>query len=410
MKILWVKPGKLLPLDTGGKLRTYNIATHLSKQNELIFISYYNGPRDEQYERKIREHLPGAVPVCSGIPEVSGLARAVDYLKNFHRPAPYAISRFSSVRVPKIVAEWIAQGCFDVAVCDFLVSTPNFPAELSTPTLLFQHNVESVLWERRYKFADTWTRRISSGIEWRKMVRYEAEQVQRFHRVLAVSETDRLAMNKMTDPSRISVIPTGVDRAMYRYDPKLKPAGPLVVFSGSMDWEPNVEAVEFFCRDIFPHVLEEVPQAVFRIVGRDPRPRVRNLVSKSVEVTGTVPSVVSHLREAAVLVIPLRMGGGTRLKIYEGMAMGKATVSTSIGAEGLDVQHGRNILLADDPREFAQHVVMLLRNEALRREYERAAAAADLCDWSRVAELFAEELQKLIAVGSADRLVSAAAS
>jgi len=138
-------------------------------------------------------------------------------------------------------------------------------------------------------------------------------------------------MSSMVDASHISVVPTGVDLSKYRYDPDLRPQGSLVIFTGSMDWQPNIDGVEFFCNAIWPLVLEKVPQARFRIVGRDPHPRVKNLASSSVEVTGTVPSIVDHLREATAIVVPLRIGGGTRIKIYEGMAMGKATVSTTVG-------------------------------------------------------------------------------
>jgi glycosyltransferase involved in cell wall biosynthesis len=168
---------------------------------------------------------------------------------------------------------------------------------------------------------------------------------------------------------------------------------PLVVFTGSMDWEPNIDGVEYFCREIWPLVLRRVPAARFRIVGRDPDPRVRRLACASVEVTGTVPAITDHLREAAALVVPLRMGGGTRLKIYEGMALGKATVSTSVGAEGLDVRHERDILLADDPAQFADYLVRILLDENLRRMYEASAAAtAQRYDWSEIAKQFAAQL------------------
>ena len=110
-----------------------------------------------------------------------------------------------------------------------------------------------------------------------------------------------------------------------------------MIFTGSMDWEANIAGVEYFCKEIWQRVLAQAPEARFRIVGRDPHPRVKRLASDSVEVTGTVSSIIDHMRQAAVLVVPLRIGGGTRIKIYEGMAMGKATVSTSVGAEGLDV-------------------------------------------------------------------------
>jgi len=282
-----------------------------------------------------------------------------------------------------------------------LHSTLNFPKILATPTALFQHNVETLLWKRRAEFETKWTDRMVSKIEYAKMRRYEPLQTRRFHHVIAVSEADREAMSSMVDPSHVSVVPTGVDLSIYRYDPDLRPLGPLVVFVGSMDWQPNIDGVEFFCQQIWPQVLAKIPDARFRVVGRDPHPRVRRLVSESVEITGTVHSVVDHLREAAVIVVPLRIGGGTRIKIFEGMAMGKATVSTTVGAEGLDVQHGRDILLEDTPADFAHAIVMLLQDEDLRRRFESAAAAtARKYDWSVVTQGFEKALEKTIAAAS----------
>jgi glycosyltransferase involved in cell wall biosynthesis len=407
VKILWVKPGKLLPLDTGGKLRTYNILHHLSAGHDVACLTYYGGPRDQEYEREIGQRLPGAVSVQTAAAEAVGVRRYFEYLRHLPQSAPYAVSRFISPRIQKQVADWISQRRFDVAVCDFLACAPNFPQHLATPTVLFQHNVESVLWKRRAEFAVSPLHRIISKVEYAKMLRYETAQVRRFHRVFAVSEDDRQAMARMTDISRISVIPTGVDLRRYRYDPEVRPVGPLVVFTGSMDWEPNIDGVEYFCREIWSHVLAEVPEAIFRIVGRDPHPRVRSLESASVEVTGTVPSVIEHVREAAVLVVPLRMGSGTRIKIYEGMAMGKAMVATSVGAEGLDVRHEHDIVLADEPARFAEYVVTLLRNENLRRQYEKAAAGTvRQYDWSAVTELLVKQLQKSIPSTSPDNVVS----
>jgi glycosyltransferase involved in cell wall biosynthesis len=407
VKILWVKPGKLLPLDTGGKLRSYNILRQLSAAHQVTYLSYYGGNRDQTYEQEVLQHLPGTIPVHTAVPDAAGFRRYLDYAAHLPFSAPYAVSRFTSLRVQKILEEWMAQRRFDVAICDFLVSAPNFPWDLVTPTVLFQHNVESVLWRRRAQFAVKTADRVISKIEYAKMARYEAAQVRRFHHVLAVSEQDREAMSGMVDPSRISVIPTGVDLAKYRFDPELRPIGPLVVFTGSMDWEPNIDGVEYFCKDIWPLVLAEVPGARFRIVGRDPHPRVKKLASASVEVTGTVPSIIDHLRQAAVLVVPLRIGGGTRIKIYEGMAVGKATVSTFIGAEGLDVHRERDILLADDPQRFAKYIVRLLREENFRRQYEAAAAEnVRKYDWSEISQRFAKEIEKAIGAVAAAKPAS----
>jgi glycosyltransferase involved in cell wall biosynthesis len=204
-------------------------------------------------------------------------------------------------------------------------------------------------------------------------------------------------MTQWVDGDRITVVPTGVDLDEYRPDPNAPEAGPLVTFVGAMDWEPNVDGVEYFASDIWPAIKAEVPEARFRIVGRNPGRRVQKWASDSIEVTGRVPSVVEHLRQSAVAIVPLRIGGGTRLKIYEAMATAKAVVSTTVGAEGLDVHHGRDIILADDPRSFAQAVIMLLRDRELRRRYEQAAAeTAARCDWPAIGERFSEVLRAVV--------------
>lgn len=398
MKILWVKPGKLLPANTGGQLRTYNILRQLSAAHDLTFLSYYGGRRDEAYEAEVLRHLPGTVSICTEAAEESAMERYLDYLRLLiGSPAPYAVSKFTSSRVQTLLSEWIPQRRFEVAVCDFLSSTLNFPADLATPTALFQHNVETLLWRRKAEFEVKLLDRLVSKIEYVKMRRFEPVQLRRFHHVIAVSEADRAAMSGMVDPSHISVVPTGVDLSQYRYDPDARPAGPIVIFTGSMDWEANIDGVEFFCNEIWPLVLAKVPQACFRIVGRNPHSRVTKLASDSVEVTGTVPSIADHLRDAAVFVVPLRIGGGTRIKIYEAMATGKATVSTTVGAEGLDVQHGQDILLEDDPPRFAEAITAFLLDDEMRRRYEAAAAAtARKYDWSVITQRFVEVLHKTV--------------
>jgi len=397
VKILWVKPGKLLPLNTGGQLRTYNILRQLAAIHELTYLSYYGGLRDESYEREILDHLPGTVSVHTAAPDTTELERRLDYLRRLPWRAPYAVSKFTDPKVQQLISDWDRQRKFDVAVCDFLSSTLNFPVNLATPTALFQHNVECVLWERKTQFEVKALDRTISKIEYAKMRRFEPQQVRRFHHVIAVSEQDREAMKWMVDQSHVSVVPTGVDLKKFQYDPNVRPAGPLVVFTGSMDWEANIDGVEFFCQEIWPLVLAQVPNAKFQVVGRNPHNRIKRLASSSVEVTGTVASVVDYLRDAAVFVIPLRIGGGTRIKIYEGMAMGKATVSTTVGAEGLDVQHGRDIILSDQPEAFAESIIAFLQNEEIRKRFEAAAAAtAKQYDWSVITERFVEVLQKTI--------------
>ncbi len=401
MRILWVKADKLLPVQNGGNIRTYHVLRYLSERHQLTFYSYYGGVPDPGYERELQRQLPGAMAVCTGKRELSGIARGLDYLSHLGAHAPYAVSRFAGARVQKQLQTWFREQRYDVAVCDFLDAAINFPGRLNIPSVLFQHNVESEIWRRHADTAGNPVKKMLYRMEFRKMLRYERAAVRKFQHVIAVSENDRALMTKWVDGDRVTVVPTGVDLAQYRPAPNpLDISAPLVTFVGAMDWEPNVDGVEYFCAEVWPAIKAEVPQARLRIVGRNPDRRVQEWASNSInndnsiEVTGRVPSVVEHLRQSAVIIVPLRIGGGTRLKIYEAMATGKAVVSTTIGAEGLDVHHGHDIMLADDPRSFAQAVIMLLRDPELRRRYENAAAeTAARYDWPAIGERFSEVLQ-----------------
>jgi glycosyltransferase involved in cell wall biosynthesis len=394
MRILWVKADKLLPVENGGNIRTYHVLRYLASRHELTFFSYYGGKPDPDYERELQRRLPGSVALCTGKKELSGVARGFDYLAHVGAQPPYAVSRFADARVQQRLETLVREQRFDVAVCDFLDAAVNFPERPNLPTVLFQHNVESEIWRRHAETAGNPAKKAMYGMEFRKMLRYEKNAVRKFQHVIAVSENDRALMRQWVEGDRITVVPTGVDLVQYAPDPSAPEPGPLVSFVGAMDWEPNVDAVEYFCREIWPPIRTEAPEARFRVVGRNPVPRVAKWASKTIEVTGRVPSVVEHLRQSAVVVVPLRIGGGTRLKIYEAMAAGKAVVSTTVGAEGLDVYHGRDIILADNASAFAQAVVMLLRDSDLRGRYEKAAAeTAARYDWPAIGERFVDVLQ-----------------
>lgn len=397
MRILWVKADKLLPVHNGGNIRSFHILRALAKDHEVTYFSYYGGGRDLAYEQELGEQLPGAICVNTEARELSGFGRGIDYLASVWGAAPYAVSRFRSKRVQERLQTCLAQG-FDVAVCDFLDAAINFLKQRNVPTVLFQHNVESEIWRRHALAESNPLKKQLYRIEHRKMLRYERRLVEQFDHVIAVSENDRRLMSAWVHASDISVVPTGVDLEQYHPDDSARQLESLVVFVGAMDWEPNIDGVEYFCAEIWPKVLASVPSAKFRIVGRNPGRRIQDLACASVEVTGSVSSVVEHLRQAAVVVVPLRVGGGTRLKIYEAMATGRAVVSTAVGAEGLEFHDGTDIVVKDNPQEFAQSIVHLVRDSASRVALERAAARqAAKFSWGQIGQVFASRLADVVA-------------
>ena len=396
MRILWAKANKLLPVHSGGDIRSYHLARYLASKHDLTFLSYYDGAPDPAYEKELTDHFPGAVCVCTSKP-ADGASRPWDYFRHLGNSAPYAVRRFACSEVQRTIEQWFRNDRFDVAVCDFLDAAVNFPSDLKVPSVLFQHNVESEIWRRHASTHANPIKRLMYSVEFRKMLRYESAAVRRFTHVIAVSDHDRKLMTAWVEPSRVTVVPTGVD--LQNYWPAKTSGNSLnVAFVGAMDWEPNIDAVNYFCEEIWPNVLSKVPEARFKIIGRNPDRRVQKLASQSVEITGRVPSILEHLHKAAVAVVPLRIGGGTRLKIYEAMAAGKAVVSTTVGAEGLQVHNGKDIILTDSPREFAAAVVSLLLNNDMRHQYETAAAElASRFDWSAIGQEFARVLGDVIA-------------
>ncbi len=398
MKILWVKAGKLLPVDTGGKIRSFNLLRELDARSEVTLLSYYGGPRDVEYERAIAATFPRAVAVHTGVPDGSPIARTVDYARRLLSPAPYAVSKHTASAVRQLVTAWDAERRFDVLLCDFLAPSLNFPRRPCTPSVLFQHNVESILWRRQ---ADTERRpahRAVFQVEAWKMDRYERATVGRFDHVIAVSQADRDAIARMIPAERITVVPTGVDTKAFRPVVRNTSPEPIVLFLGSMDWEPNIDGVQYFVESMWPAIRAAVPGARFQVVGRNPAPSIRRLASDDVEIVGTVPSVIEYLHRAAAVVVPLRVGGGTRLKIYEAMGAGKAVISTTIGAEGLDYNDGRDILIADTPDAFSRRVIEVLRHADRRQGLEDAAfALASQYDWSSIARTFQATLDRAVA-------------
>jgi sugar transferase (PEP-CTERM/EpsH1 system associated) len=414
VKILWLNAGLLLPLDKGGKLRTWHLMRHLAAQHDITYVSFC----DPDHDPADRE---GMAAVCSRIETIpradtpKGTLRfKAEAAASVLSPLPYAIGKYRSAAFRKTVRDLLARDRFDLIVCDFLFPAVNLPRRLPCPAAIFTHNVESEIWRRHAETKQNPIARALFGLQARRMLRYESRALSRFDLILTVSGTDRDTLRELYGASisaPIHVVRTGVDTAYFHPLPHV-PVNPAhLVFTGSMDWLPNEDGIQWFCRDVLPVIKRDVPQVTLSIVGRSPSPAVKSLESvPGVRVTGRVDDVRPFIRESAVFVVPLRVGGGTRLKIFEAMAMAKAVVSTTVGAEGLPVTHDRDILLADDAGSFARAVVRLLRDGNERRQLESAARAlvAQHFDWSAVAHDLDVALTRCAQLDIPDRRASAA--
>ena len=404
MKILWLKTELLHPVDKGGKIRSYYMLKELKRSCHITYLTLDDGTADNKARELANEYCHELVCVPHRQREKFTAGFYVELLLNLASELPYAIKKYESPAMRHEITARVAQGSFDVLVCDFLAPAVNVPSGLNCRSVLFQHNVEAMIWKRHYDVQTNVAKRAYLYRQWQKMRAFEAKSCLQFDSVVAVSREDRELMQQQYGVDQIYDVPTGVDTEYFRPSGRVTSQPKNLVFTGSMDWLPNEDAIRYFTAQIMPLIEHAVPGVTLTVVGRNPYPSLVELSKRdpSVVVTGRVEDVRPFMEEAAVYIVPLRIGGGTRLKIYEAMAMEKAIVSTSIGAEGLPVIDGKDILLADTPEAFAEAVVSLIRQESSAAELGKQAAAKvrERFGWDTVAESFSEICQRTLGIKS----------
>ena len=407
MKILWVKAGGLVPPDTGGKIRSYNILRELARQHSITFFSFY-AAHDCDLHPDLKNMVDRVVCVPLDLPAPKSFAEMLDYSIRLFSSAPYNITKYCRPQVRRRLRALLKQETYDVMLCDFMAAAGVIPWDWPTPKVLFTHNVEAAIWRRHYEVATNPIWKAISWREWRKTEAAERTYLRLADRVLTVSETDRDAFASFVEPGKLAVIPTGVDVDYFHPTPVEETANSLV-FTGSMDWLPNEDAILYFVDAVLPLIKKQCPEISLEVVGRSPSRKLQALAARegSLRLTGWVEDIRPFVARGSVCIVPLRIGGGTRLKIFEAMAMSKAVVSTSVGAEGLPVQSGANIIVADTPGDFAQSVVSLLCDPSQRRRLGTSARALvqEKYSWPKVAESFASALRDTI-IPSAPRNAS----
>jgi glycosyltransferase involved in cell wall biosynthesis len=400
MKILWANTNLLHPTTKGGQIRTLEMLRILRRCHEIHYVTF-SDPRNPAPLRSSGEYSAYVHSVPRRSVSKTSLAFCGEVVRGIFSPEPVATERHRSGKMSSLISRLLARERFDRVVCDHLAPASHF-ADLSR-CLLFQHNVETAIWRRRAEQASDPVRRWYLRGQAERMSTFESRVSRAAGHVVAVSPADAELMRQWFGVSRISEIPTGVNLEFFAA-PASSPAVADLVFVGSMDWSPNIHGIRFFLTDVLPIIRRRRPHCSLAIVGRMPPADIRGWARRDsrILVTGTVPDVRPYLWGSAVSIVPLYIGGGTRLKIYESMAARVPVVSTSVGAEGLDVRPPDNIRIADTAEAFAEECLTLLENAT---ERDRLASAA--CDmvssrysWATVAKRFEEILERAPCLGA----------
>lgn len=394
MKILWVCPTFLHPPTRGGQIRTLGMLRELHRSHEIHFAALRRPEHGAEGVERSVEYCSRSYPIPHCPPTARSAAFYIQAVQSVFSGMPLAVSRWRSAALRRRVAQLLEEERFDHVVCDFLAAAPNVPG--IERAVLFQHNVETMIWERLRDTAGDPLRRLAFQYEAARMLAYERSVCRSARHVIAVSEEDASRMHSRFGVSRISSVPTGVDIGYFTPPPDVSPVADLM-FVGSMNWMPNIDGVSWFSQEVLPLILARDPSCRVAIVGRTPPPSITRLaeIHPNLSVTGSVPDVRPYLWGSKVCIVPLRAGGGTRLKIYEAMAARIPVVSTSVGAEGLPVADGENIVLADNPRRFAESCLDLLADAGKRRRLAGQAweLVATRFSWKQAAECFERMLE-----------------
>ena len=399
-RILWIKADPLFPPDSGGRIRTFEMLRRWHVRHRITYLALLSPETPAAAAEHARSYsseqawIPWRAWPRRGIGLLAALLRNLIFSR-----LPFVIDKYRSTAAAVEIARLDRAHGFDLIIADFLSMTPNLVASgiAADRIVVFQHNVESQIWRRHVDAAGNPLVRAYLTVQWQRYRRFEGRMCARFRGVITVSEADSARLRSEFGLTNVlGEVPTGVD-VDYFGGVGRAPEPCHLVFVGSMDWLPNIDGVVGFVGSVLPAIRRRCPAVRLTILGRNPSPAVVALqdIEAGILVTGTVDDVRPWMSRAALSVVPQRIGGGTRIKIFESMAMGIPVVSSTIGAEGLPVTDGVDIAIADGPDAFAQRVVALLEDAALaesiglagrrlvaeRYSWDAAVAAFDrLCD------------------------------
>jgi glycosyltransferase involved in cell wall biosynthesis len=374
------------PANTGKRLRTLNLLTALATPFAIDLLVHQNGATDDAFAELARRDITVRV-APSRLAAKGGVLFPLRILASLTAGLPYSVYSHHTVPYARALAAHLAGVPYDLVHCEW---TPymQYLADCQLPVVVAAHNVEWMIWMRMAQSDPRWLHRQLFRMQAALMRRFESNVFRRVQHVTAVSSNDAALIREHGAPS-VTVVANGVDTDYYR-PPPAEPESDALVFTGSMDWRPNQDAIRWFIDAVHPRLRLRTAYRLF-VVGRSPPKWLRDRASlpPEVTVTGSVDDVRPFIAQSSGYVVPLLAGGGSRLKILEAFAMGRAVVSTTVGAEGLDVTPEEHLLLADTPDEFVEAILRVLSDRTLRGRLGAAGRALveDRYGWERIAQV-----------------------
>jgi glycosyltransferase involved in cell wall biosynthesis len=409
MRVVVVGSGLPYPANSGSRIRTLSLLVRLARRHRVTFVGVRNA--DRAAARAAREYLGdhgvATVEAPHAVPPKSGLKFYARLAANLASPLPYAVASFSGPALAETVRRVVGRGGVELCQAEGLAGAEALRGLAGVPRVLDAHNVETLIWERYAATESNVLKRGYVRLQARKFERLERRAFAEAGRVVAVSEEDAALMTGRfgVAADRVDVVANGIDRDAFEAVVPA-PEASRILFLGSLDWRPNLDALDVMLDPIFPAVRASEPSAVLDVVGRNPPPAlVRRAAGQGgATIHADVADVRPYLTRAAVMAVPLRVGGGSRLKILEALATGLPVVSTAVGAEGLDLRHGAHLEIADTPEAFAASLVHTLRNPAAARATAARGRALvlDRYDWDVQAEALERSWERCVASRSRD--------
>ncbi len=391
LRVVMVDEELPYPPNSGKRIRALNLTLRLAQRHRLTYVCHRNSDAEElrQAVAFFAEHGIETRVVERAIPPKSGPSFYLRLAANLMSPLPYSVATHKSRALRHALTELARTQRVDVWHCEWTPYGEILRGLATGKRVVTAQNVESIIWQRYYETESNPLRRWYIGRQWRKFQRFERRILGEVEQTIAVSDADAQCLRRDFGIARVAVVENGVDTAYFQPQARRRQKGRLL-FLGSLDWRPNLDGVRLLLDNVFPEVRAAEPAASLCIVGRNPPEWLRRRIAEmpGVELHADVPDVRPFLAECSMLVVPLRIGGGSRLKILEALASGTPVVSTRVGAEGLRLEAGQDLTVAEDIGGLKRTLIAAIHRPEILQAQSECGREKVLghYDWGRLAE------------------------